>query len=176
MKAGWYARRLMAMSPAEVAHRVRHQAVKKAWRRSLDAGRASVRRGPCSPVPAFRGQLPPFDERAVDPAAVKSLVGAAPTRSSPARFEVLGVVRDDLVAPDWFRDPITGRRAPDRSYAFSIPYRDEDQVGTIKQIWELSRHHHLTVLAAAYHVTGDERLRPSGWTSTSGTGGPSTRS
>ena len=71
-------------------------------------------------------------------------------------FEVLGVVREDLVAPDWFRDPITGRRAPDRSYAFSIPYRDEDQVGTIKQIWELSRHHHLTILAAAYHVTGEE--------------------
>ena len=36
-------------------------------------------------------------------------------------------------------------------------YRNEDAVGDIKQIWELSRHQHLTVLAAAYAVTGDER-------------------
>ena len=135
MKAGWYARRLMAMSPAEVAHRVRHQAVKKAWRRSWTPDgpvAPSVRRGRGVP-----GQLPPFDEQAVDPAALKSLVARA-DEILAGSFEVLGVVREDLVAPDWFRDPITGRRAPDRSYAFSIPYRDEDQVGTIKQIWELS--------------------------------------
>jgi len=154
VKAGWYARRLMAMSPAEVAHRVRHQAVKKAWRRSWTPD------GPVAPSVSaagavFRGQLPPFDEQGVDPAALKSLVARA-DEILAGSFEVLGVVREDLVAPDWFRDPITGRRAPDRSYAFSIPYRDEDQVGTIKQIWELSRHHHLTILAAAYHVTGDE--------------------
>jgi hypothetical protein len=153
VKAGWYARRLMAMSPAEVAHRVRHQAVKKAWRRSWTP------EGPELPAvigdPVFRGRLPAFDDAAVDPAAVKSLVGQA-DEILAGTFEVLGVVRDDLVAPDWFRDPVTGRRAPDRAYAFSIPYRDEERVGTIKQIWELSRHHHLTILAAAYHVTGEE--------------------
>ena len=38
-------------------------------------------------------------------------------------WEVLGVARTDLVAPDWFRDPVTGRRsAPDR-YAFRINQR-----------------------------------------------------
>jgi hypothetical protein len=154
VKAGWYARRLMAMSPAEVAHRVRHQAVKKAWRRSWTPD-GSVAPAVAAAGAVFRGQLPPFDEQGVDPAALKSLVARA-DEILAGSFEVLGVVREDLVAPDWFRDPITGRRAPDRSYAFSIPYRDEDQVGTIKQIWELSRHHHLTVLAAAYHLTGDE--------------------
>ncbi len=29
--------------------------------------------------------------------------------------------------------------------------------GNVKQVWELSRHHHLTVLAAAWWLTGDER-------------------
>ena len=94
MKAGWYARRLMAMSPAEVAHRVRHQAVKKAWRRSWTPD------GPAVPAvvagAVFRGQVPPFDERAVDPAAVKSLVAQA-DEILAGSFEVLGVVRDDLV-------------------------------------------------------------------------------
>ncbi len=38
-----------------------------------------------------------------------------------------------------------------------MPYRNEDAVGDIKQIWEPSRHQYLTVLAAAYAITGDER-------------------
>jgi hypothetical protein len=70
--------------------------------------------------------------------------------------EYFGVARDDLVDPDWSYDPKTGRRAPS-GYAFDIPYRDEDAVGDIKQIWEPSRHQHLTVLAAAYAVTGNDR-------------------
>ena len=70
--------------------------------------------------------------------------------------EYFGVVRDDLADPDWWCDPKTGRRAPS-GYAFDVPYRNEDAVGDIKQIWEPSRHQYLTVLAAAYAVTGDER-------------------
>ncbi|MEU1601231.1 alginate lyase family protein, partial [Streptomyces sp. NPDC005708] len=66
------------------------------------------------------------------------------------------VVRDDLAAPDWSFDPKTGRRAPS-GYAFDVPYRNEEAVGDIKQIWELSRHQYLTVLAAAYAITGEER-------------------
>ena len=55
--------------------------------------------------------------------------------------------RTDLVLPDWFRDPVTGRRsAPDR-YAFRIDHRSEEQVGNVKQVWELSRLQHLTLLA-----------------------------
>lgn len=53
-------------------------------------------------------------------------------------------------------------RPEDRSprpggYAFDVPYRNEDAVGDIKQIWEPSRHQYLTVLAAAYAITGNER-------------------
>ena len=61
-----------------------------------------------------------------------------------------------MVDPDWCHDPKTGRRAP-WGYAFDVPYRNEDAVGDIKQIWELSRHQYLTVLAAAYAITGNER-------------------
>ena len=46
------------------------------------------------------------------------------------------------------RRPGGGR--PPTSYAFDMPYRDEDAIGDVKQIWEPSRHQHLTVLAAAY--------------------------
>ena len=70
---------------------------------------------------------------------------------------MLGAPRTDSADPDWFRDPVTGRRAPDGRLAFRIHHRDEAETGNIKQIWEMSRHHHLTVLAAAWWLTQDER-------------------
>ena len=59
--------------------------------------------------------------------------------------------------PDWFRDPVTGRRsAPDR-YAFRIDHRSEEQVGNVKQVWEISRLQHLTLLATAWFLTHEEQ-------------------
>jgi hypothetical protein len=71
-------------------------------------------------------------------------------------WEVLGVVRTDLVAPDWFCDPVTGRRSPPDRYAFQINHRSEEQTGNVKQVWEISRLQHLTLLATAWFVVGDE--------------------
>ena len=59
--------------------------------------------------------------------------------------------------PDWFFDPVTGRRAPQLDYCFKVNHRAEDVTGNVKQIWELSRMHHVTVLAAAFALSGDER-------------------
>jgi heparinase II/III-like protein len=39
---------------------------------------------------------------------------------------------------------------------FKLNHRNEDVVGNIKQVWELSRHHHLTQLAAAWYLTHDD--------------------
>ncbi len=78
-----------------------------------------------------------------------------PTVCSRAAWAALGVVRDDMVpVPDWFLDPVSGIRAPHDMFSFDIEHRDPGRVGSIKQIWELSRHHHLTVLAAAFAITG----------------------
>ncbi|NUS11724.1 MAG: alginate lyase family protein, partial [Streptomyces sp.] len=103
----------------------------------------------------FTAVLPAEAIAAVPSDAVKRLVADA-DRLMEGHVEYFGVARDDLVDPDWCYDPKTGRRAPS-GYAFDVPYRSEDAVGDIKQIWELSRHHHLTQLAAAYAITGDER-------------------
>ena len=74
------------------------------------------------------------------------------------RFPFFDRERDDLSRdPDWFLDPRTGRRAPDTAYAFDIDCRDVRQVGTIKYVWEPSRHYQLTVLAAAWFLTSDAR-------------------
>ncbi|KUF16744.1 heparinase II/III family protein [Streptomyces silvensis] len=146
--AGWYLRRLSRMRPREVGGRVGDTVRRRRWRTAQPA------------VPAVTGTrftavLPPGTIAAVPPDAAKRLVAQA-DRLLAGHAEFFGVDRDDLADPDWWYDPKTGRRAPS-GYAFDVPYRDEGAVGDIKQIWEPSRHQYLTVLAAAYAVTGDER-------------------
>jgi hypothetical protein len=154
---GWYLRRLRRMSPAEVRHRVQDQARRQAW------GRRQVHPGETPPLPAgvhaarsFGQTLPAGTQERVSPAAACALVAAA-DRVLAGRWTVLGVTRDDSADPDWFRDPLTGRRAPDRELAFRVHHRDENETGNIKQVWEMSRHHHITVLAAAWWLTEDPR-------------------
>ncbi|TDT95992.1 heparinase II/III-like protein [Streptomyces sp. 846.5] len=146
--AGWYLRRLSRMGPREVGGRVADTVRRRRWRSALpDAPSVTGAR--------FTAVLPAGTLADVPPDAAKRLVAEA-DRLMEGHAEYFGVPRDDLVAPDWWYDPKTGRRAP-AGYAFNVPYRDEDAVGDVKQIWELSRHHHLTVLAAAYALTGENR-------------------
>ncbi|MFH9083727.1 alginate lyase family protein [Streptomyces sp. NPDC017673] len=148
MSAGWYVRRLSRMGPREVAGRAGDAVRRRRWRSAP----------PDCPVVTgarFTAVLPAGTIAAVPPDAAKRLVAEA-DRLMDGHAEYFGVVRDDLADPDWSYDPKTGRRAP-RDHAFDVPYRNEDAVGDIKQIWELSRHQYLTVLAAAYAITGNER-------------------
>ncbi|MGW1280030.1 alginate lyase family protein [Streptomyces tsukubensis] len=148
MSAGWYLRRLSRMGPAEVGGRVGDAVRRRRWRSAP----------PASPRPAvarFTSVLPAGTIAAVPPDAAKRLVAEA-DRLMAGHAEFFGVERCDLADPDWWHDPKTGRRAPD-GYAFDVPYRDEGAVGDIKQIWEPSRHQYLTVLAAAYAITGNEQ-------------------
>ena len=155
-RIGWYARRATRMSPAEMAWRARDQALRAAW------SRRQVRR---EEIPAilplsggkrrFTAVLPPDTAERVTENA-KAAVLTAADQLMKGEWEVLGVVRTDLVMPDWFCDPVTGRRSSPDRYAFRINHRSEEQTGNVKQVWEISRLQHLTLLATAWFVTGDE--------------------
>lgn len=153
---GWYARRLGRMSPAEMAWRARDQVVRAAWSRRQvkpgDLAGIALRPGErrfTSVLPAGAAeQVPESARKAVTEAADQLMAG---------QWEVLGVVRTDLDALDWFHDPVTGRRSDPGQYAFRINHRSQDQTGNIKQVWEISRLQHLTLLATAWFLTGDER-------------------
>ncbi|MGW2305624.1 alginate lyase family protein [Streptomyces sp. NPDC001809] len=148
MSAGWYFRRLSRMGPEEVGGRVADAVRRRRWRSALPEC-------PDATGARFTAVLPAGTLASVPPDAAKRLVTEA-DRLMAGHAEFFGVHRDDLVDPDWWYDPKTGRRAP-WGYAFDVPYRREEVVGDIKQIWEPSRHQYLTVLAAAYAVTGDDR-------------------
>lgn len=148
MSVGWYLRRLSRMGPQEIAGRVSDSVRRRRWRSAPPD---------CPSVTGarFTAVLPAGTIAAVPADAAKRLVAEA-DRLMDGHAEFFGVVRDDMADPDWWHDPKTGRRAPS-GYAFDVPYRSEDAVGDIKQIWEPSRHQYLTQLAAAYAITGNER-------------------
>jgi hypothetical protein len=162
---GWYLRRLGRMSPAEACWRIRDQVVKAAWsRRQVSREQAVALCAPGSTAPRqsagtaerrFTAVLP-ADVADRVPEAAKKAVLAAAEELLRGEWEVLGVARTDLAAPDWFADPVTGVRAEADRYAFRINHRSQEQTGNVKQVWEVSRLQHLTLLATAWFLSKDD--------------------
>ena len=158
--AGWYARRLSRMSAAEIGWRVREQALRRAW------ARRQVTQPQLASLPAlaavrprsqrqFSSPLPP-GSAALVPGQARDAVVAAADQLLAGEWEMLGTVRADMKQPDWFYDPVTGRRSAPDALAFRLNHRDEAVVGNVKQVWEVSRLQHLTLLAAAWYLTGTD--------------------
>ncbi len=153
---GWYVRRVRRMSPTELVWRTRDHGRRTAWAyQQVRPGQDSTTQLPLRKELTFPATLPPHAADAVPEEARKAVIATAAAILA-GRLQVLGVDRTDLVAPDWFRDPTTGRRSDPSEYTFKLNHRNEDLVGNIKQVWELSRHHHLTQLAAAWYLTHDD--------------------
>ena len=146
------------MSAAEVAWRIREQLVRRSWaRRQVLPGQVPAAAPAARPAAerAFTSLLPPGSADAVPERAREAIIADA-DRLLKGEWEMLGVTRTDMEEPDWFRDPVTGTRSAPEAYAFGIDQRDESAVGNIKQVWEVNRLQHLTLLAVAWHLTGKD--------------------
>jgi hypothetical protein len=158
-KLGWYVRRVSRMSPAEVAWRVREQAFRTAWlRKQVRPGQLDA----LSPLPKPPGgvrrftSVLPRDAVSLVPEAARAAIVADADKLMSGEWEMLGVVRADMKEPNWFLDPVTGKQSAPGAYAFSLNHRDEGVVGNIKQVWEVNRLQHLTLLAVAWYLTRDD--------------------
>ncbi len=143
------------MSAGEMIWHGRDAAWQAAWtRRQVRPGEAVLtnERRLGAPIASL---LPSGTENKIPGPARDALANEAETILK-GHLKLLGVDRSDLVAPDWFYDPVTGRRAPQDVYAFHIEHRSESITGNVKQIWELSRLQHLTLLSAAWYATHDD--------------------
>ena len=158
-RLGWYGRRIARMSPAEVAWRTRDQVLVAAWSRRQVSRAQMASIGPPPPQAGERrfSAVLPRDVAARVSQDTKAAVLASADRLLRGEWEVLGVIRTDMVRPDWFRDPATGRRSAPGRYAFRIDHRSDAQVGNIKQVWEISRLQHLTLLATAWFLAHEEK-------------------
>jgi hypothetical protein len=148
------------MSPSEFTYRIGDWTRQRHWRsmqvppNTAEAG--FVLRGTQVVAPRFLATLPIPATDLVPKDDVKWVVAFA-DRLLEGKWEFLGLARSDMAAPDWFCHPVTARRAPQSEYCFSINHRSESVTGNVKQVWEISRLQHVTVLALAYSLTGDER-------------------
>jgi hypothetical protein len=156
MNPAWYLRRLSRMEPSELSGRLSDQALRLLWRvRAPDAQQLSRSRRLAAPLQASVKAMPALSGA---PAQASARLIACAEEILEGRWQVFAKAHPNLGEdPDWFVDARSGLRAPNDVYSFDVPYRSETRVGNIKYIWEPSRHHHLTVLAAAYHLTADER-------------------
>ena len=157
-RLGWYARRATRMSPAELAWRVRDQVVRTAWSPQQVTREQLARAVAATPARelAFAATLPPGTAARVPEEARKAVLETA-DRLLGGEWETLGILRTDLQGPDWFRDPVTGLRSDPDQCAFRVDHRSEEQTGNVKQVWEIARLQHLTLLACAWALSHDDR-------------------
>ncbi len=164
----WRLRRLSKMSASEVRWRISDHVRRKRWASRQILPEFSPQSWALDPstrreapwASAREGSFRTFASEEVlqvVPDGVRRSVVEAADEIIAGQWQLLGSVRRDMANPDWFFDPVTGRRASQFDYCFKVDYRSEDITGNVKQIWELSRMHHLTLLAAAFSLSGDER-------------------
>jgi len=161
--------KLRGRSASELLDRARQGAARWFERRGIgDLGEPDPARlftDDTSASPSIRG--PFFASLADRDATLRALheVDASFTASLRARadrllggaFDLLGHRGLAFGNPvDWWLDPLTGRRAPDRHWS-GIDFLDPAQVGDHKLVWELSRHNALLTLAQAWWCTRDAR-------------------
>lgn len=157
-------KRLFAMSPGELAHRIREKAYTQAERFGFSSGVTSA-------PPAFKAWLAGEPSR-------RFYGGSHPGLRRRFQTEFPGWVEratrdaDDLCRHeirilnyepvslgndiDWHRDPITGQTWERQFWADYRPEHDPKGRDS-KRIHELNRHQHLPRLAKAWWLTGNER-------------------
>lgn len=150
------------MSVGEVLWRVQVERTKMQWRAH----------GLPEPVRTLfeRRRQEPFYGLPLSPARLQELAGpdavSATLREAElilqGRWNFFAFAQDPTPATpggmtDWHRCEATGRRADPDAFGPTLNYRDPTEVGDVKTIWEKSRHHHTTLLAVAYALTGDHR-------------------
>jgi hypothetical protein len=157
-RLGWYGRRLGTMSAAEMAWRTREQVLRAAWarRQVRPDGLAPIGQTTTASAEHRFTAVLPQDTPARVPDCARAAIVADADRLLNGEWEMFGELRTDMIQPDWFYDPVTGRRSAAETYAFRINQRSEEQTGNIKHVWELSRLQHLTVLATAWYLTHEE--------------------
>lgn len=145
-KLAWRLHRLQMMSAGEVLWRVRTRVMLEIWRRQGP---------PMAPSPRLDA-VDPYRLPEPLPAAEAQAVLDVGRRLLDGSYTALGF-SFDLDPVSWHLDPQSGVRAP-LSFGPLMDHRDPKLVGNVRNIWELNRHQHLTVAAAAYAVSRDERL------------------
>ena len=154
----WYYNRLKAMSPGEIAWRVRSSLRDRADR-TLVSHRQKLR----DPVAIFNGEGGDIktgfhvSDLVIEEKQHDSLLDRA-RKIVENRLTFFDLENAHLGDPIiWNRDHKRGQDTP-MVFSPSLDYRDVKETGDCKYVWELNRHHQFVVLARAYRISGDVRF------------------
>lgn len=138
----WYARRLAAMGPLEIAHRVTETAKRRRWRHDMRGWSAfEVGDGHLVPIQQIRDRFCIGWTR-----ELAASIEFAVSRVRAGTFSGLGVEWPKINSGSasklgrlWLVDPISGKSWPGRdTFCFDVSYRHERHRGDIKYVWELN--------------------------------------
>ena len=141
----WYVRRLRTMDSLEILHRLQAQAWMIGHRKGVVPAAIDV----ASAIP-WTIVRPPREEAS----RVRLMEEADAYLDHRWFFFGLNGIQEESI--DWQLDPACGKRIP-LKFSPRVDYRNPEAVGSIKNIWEKNRHHHLTILSAAFALSGAER-------------------
>lgn len=152
-KLRWYAARLAAMSPAEVAHRFGELARKRAWRGNTRGWANFAATGDGAIL-----QLEPLRQR-----LAAGWPAASPAFDIFNQGRLCGLGREVPEAPGpavWFTDPVRGALWPGAErYCFDVDVRSTGEtIGDVKFVWEINRLQFLHPLACAIAADPDDAL------------------
>lgn len=157
----WFWNRLRCMTPAEVLHRAKEAARKRALR-LLGQRQRQLEEADAAPAATRWLRVPQMLAKAEDDAsrAATALVQAEAARIAAGEVRLFASSFYPVErVPQWNRCPLTGVTGPALpSHAISLT--DREQVGDIKFVWELNRHLHWVALAQAHALgSGPEPLQ-----------------
>ena len=164
----WYRQRLRAMTPAEIPWRAwrfarQHAARYRHWDRAEELPMAAVSDGPCHAA-RFRAAIPTFPhvpsgaEMSNWPRAWREGALSNAEEVLAHRVSLFGLEPHSLGEEiDWNHDYSSGKCVP-TSHSFDLDFRNQDQVGDVKHVWELGRMQHLLPLAQAFRLTGESQF------------------
>ncbi|MCD4690919.1 heparinase II/III family protein, partial [bacterium] len=190
VKLAWAARRLRAMSPAEVAIRgtraIRNRARRPRharstlevlpFERAVEAGRLSAGTatadGVARALDETRALLLPGARNREELVAGLMFVGSSTARTVAAADSVIGGVVpafgwmhfETSYPPRWLVDPSAGGEWP-ADYWAELDFRFQDGLDDPRYVWELNRQHELVTLGRAFVLTGDDRYATAVWAS-----------
>lgn len=154
------------MQPGEIAWRVSNLVRDKVDRALLARRQKSLARLPSTaqhPTSVDRTQsanpslIPPTSAQPPLAATWRDNVVAEADDILQHRIRLLGSRRVDVGTPiRWNHEHNKDAPTP-TIYSGDIDYRDYDETGDCKWVWELNRHHHLVVLGRAYRLSGDAK-------------------
>lgn len=163
---GWYRNRLLSMQPGEIAWRVSNLV-----RDKVDRALLARRQKTLAALPTTAQQPTSIERNNSTYSSLIPQMGAQPPYAATwqervvaeaddilrHRIRLLGSRLVDVGTPIRWNHEHSKNAPTPTIYAGDIDYRDYDETGDCKWVWELNRHHHLVVLGRAYRLSGDAK-------------------